>query len=110
MTEAQSENVGNWVDIPIPLPEPGTTAPFIAGGRELLLCNADGTPYVVRDQCPHAGAQMQGGALRGTVLECPMHGGSFDVRDGSPVARPIRRAGWCHPVRAHGDGWQVDLG
>lgn len=98
-----------WVEIPIALPSEGENARFVVEEIPLLLCSADGRPWIVRDECPHVRTSMQGGLLKGTILECPLHGGKMDVRDGSPVAMPIRRAGECFPVRAQGDEWQVGL-
>jgi nitrite reductase/ring-hydroxylating ferredoxin subunit len=43
------------------------------------------------------------------VLECPLHGGKLDVRDGSPVAPPIRRPVATFPVRRTQDGLEVGL-
>jgi nitrite reductase/ring-hydroxylating ferredoxin subunit len=105
MTEARLR----WVPVPIPLPEPGGTERFVVDALELLLCNTGGTPRVVQDECPHVHTSLRGGLLKGTILECPMHGGQLDLRDGSPVRMPIRRAACVYPVRAAGDGWQVGL-
>ena len=102
-------NANEWVDVPIPLPPDGETATFALGGVELLLCNASGTAYVVKDECPHVQTSMRGGLIRGTILECPLHGGQMDLRDGSPVAMPIRRPGVCYGVRKTEDGWQVAM-
>jgi naphthalene 1,2-dioxygenase system ferredoxin subunit len=66
-------------------------APFRLAGRDLLLCNVDGDPYVIDDRCSHARTALAAGRLCGFVLECPLHGGKIDVRDGSPVAPPVRR-------------------
>ena len=98
-----------WETIPIPLPAEGDNRTFALGGLELLLCNAGGKPYVVKDECPHVKTSLAGGLIRGTVLECPLHGGQLDLRDGRPVAMPIRRPVACYPVRSAGDGWQVGL-
>ncbi len=92
-----------------PLPEPGHTTVVRLHDHDLLVCNADGRLYVIADRCPHARSSLAGGALRGSVLECPLHGGTLDVRDGSPVGMPIRRPATCYPVRAQDGEWQVAL-
>jgi len=97
-----------WVPLPIPLPPPGGSRAFELASRRLLLCNAGGTPYVVEDACPHVRVSMQGGAIEGTVFECPHHGGRFDLRDGRPVRMPIRRGVETYAVReAEGGGLEV---
>ena len=104
-----SEGATHWIEIPIPLPPEGGTETFAVGDLELLLCNSGGTPYVVKDECPHVQTSLKGAQIQGTIIECPLHGGQMDLRDGSPVAMPIRRPGTCYAVRADGDGWQVEL-
>lgn len=96
-----------WVDVPIPLPPTGQATSFSIDGLALLLCNAEGTPHVLHDECPHVRTSMAGALIRGTILECPLHGGLMDVRDGSPQGMPIRRPGTCYAVRAEGDALQV---
>ncbi len=100
-----------WVDIPIPMPPSGQSDSFTIGELPLLLCNAAGTPYVVHDECPHVRTSMKGGLIRGTLLECPLHGGLMDLRDGSPAGMPIRRPGTCYAVRgsSQADGWEVAI-
>jgi len=102
--------VVDWVTIPVALPPPGRTAAFTVRGENLLLCNADGTPHVVRDQCSHARTPLAGGRLCGFVLECPLHGGKIDVRDGSPAAPPVRAPVRTYPVRARAGVLEVALG
>ena len=96
-----------WVDVPVGMPPEGQVAAFSIGALALLLCNAEGTPFVVHDECPHVRVSMAGALIRGTLLECPLHGGLMDVRDGSPQGMPIRRPGTCYAVRAEGDALQV---
>ena len=68
------------------------------GGREIGVLRAgDGTPYAVRNRCPHHGAPMCRGEVRerfesdlpgtyggasGLVIRCPWHGWEFRVEDG----------------------------
>jgi naphthalene 1,2-dioxygenase system ferredoxin subunit len=88
-----------WVALPVPMPAEGRSVGFRFGERSLLLCNVGGRAYVLDDQCSHARTPLAGGRLCGHVLECPLHGGKIDVRDGSPAAPPIRRAVRSWPVR-----------
>jgi naphthalene 1,2-dioxygenase system ferredoxin subunit len=104
-----SEAELTWLAIPVAMPAPGRTQAFRVRGQALLLCNVDGTPYVLRDECSHARTQLAGGRLCGFVLECPLHGGKLDVRDGSPVAPPIRRSVASFPVRRDGDRLELGL-
>ena len=98
-----------WVEIPVPLPVVGQTAAFQIGELALLLCNAEGTAYVLHDECPHVRTSMAGGLIRGAILECPLHGGLIDVRDGAPKGMPIRRSGTCYAVRSEGAALEVGI-
>ncbi len=94
-----AEDGFDWTPIPVPLPAVGRTIGFEVAGRKLLLCNADGTPFVVDNECPHVRVPLEGGVLRGTILQCPLHGGQLDVRDGSPAGKPIRTRVACYATR-----------
>jgi 3-phenylpropionate/trans-cinnamate dioxygenase ferredoxin subunit len=93
-----------WHSIPIALPEPGGSRAFELASRKLLLCNAGGAPYVIENVCPHVRVSMEGGAIDGTVLECPHHGGRLDLRDGRPLRMPIRQRVATFAVRASAAG------
>ena len=107
--EAQAAAGAGWRDVPVPLPPPGRMAAFELGGLELVLCNVAGTPCVIEDRCPHVEVALSEGRLEGSVLECPLHGGKLDVRDGRPVAAPIRRPVRTFAVRQRGDHIQVEV-
>jgi nitrite reductase/ring-hydroxylating ferredoxin subunit len=110
MSEAATEGGGaSWLDVPVALPSPGRMTVFEAAGQRLVLCNAGGTPYVLQDRCPHAFACLSEGRLDGFMLECPLHGGKLDVRDGSPAAPPIRKPVRSFAVRRAGEQLQVEL-
>jgi nitrite reductase/ring-hydroxylating ferredoxin subunit len=108
MPEIAADGVG-WRIVPIALPAVGRSSPFAIDGYELLLCNAGGAGYVVANLCPHARAVLAGARLEGFVLECPLHGGKLDVRDGSAVANPIRKPVRTFPVRQSIDRLEVAL-
>jgi len=44
--------------------------------------------FAVQNDCPHAWAPLASGSIDGCQVTCPLHGWSFDVRDGSPVDAP----------------------
>lgn len=41
--------------------------------------------------CNHGGADLCDGYFDGHIIECPLHQGAFDVRDGRPVSAPATR-------------------
>ena len=88
---------------------PGGLLPVKIGGRELLICNVDGAYHAIENRCPHSAVPLSGGTLRGCVLECPLHGGTLDVRDGSAHSPPIRRPVASFPVRALAGGLEIEL-
>jgi len=42
--------------------------------------------------CTHGGADLCDGYFDDHVIECLLHQGAFDVRDGRPIAAPATRA------------------
>jgi len=81
-------------DIPV-----GKMRAFEVGGRELVVCNSREGWFALADVCTHAYARMHEGRLRGCRLICPLHGASFDVRDGSVLGAPATTPLATFPVR-----------
>jgi NAD(P)H-dependent nitrite reductase small subunit len=65
------------------LPEGRGATVELEGGRELALYNAGGQFYAVENFCPHKGAPLADGTLRGHTVECAWHGWRFDLRTGA---------------------------
>ena len=72
-------------------------------GTELALYHVNGKFYAIENFCPHKGAPLADGELRGHTIECAWHGWLFDVRTGSCLNRP------SEPVETYEvvieDGW-----
>jgi nitrite reductase/ring-hydroxylating ferredoxin subunit len=68
-------------------------------GRELVLCHSKDGLYALDNICTHAYARMSEGRLRGIRLVCPLHGASFDVRDGRAIGAPASKPLATHHVR-----------
>jgi naphthalene 1,2-dioxygenase system ferredoxin subunit len=80
-----------------------------ADGRRLLLCFAAGGCFALENRCPHAAVPLDQGRLRGFELECPLHGGRLDVRDGRPLAHPIRRSAHTFAVTPVHGGLEIEI-
>ena len=91
-------------------PRPGELQAIETPERRLVLCNAGGHVYALEDRCPHANVRLSGGRLEGTLLECPLHGGRLDVRDGSPQRSPIRKPVATFNVTEVDGGLEIQLG
>jgi nitrite reductase/ring-hydroxylating ferredoxin subunit len=89
---------------------PGSVRRVVLDGIEIALCNLGGEFFAVDDVCTHAYASLSEGALIGDELECPLHGGRFDVRSGAAkggiVSEDLRR----FAVRVEGDDVLIALG
>lgn len=58
-----------------------------------------GDDYFVTDNmCTHGNAMLSDGYQEGGIIECPFHGGSFDIRTGAPKAFPCQVAVTIYPV------------
>ncbi|WP_420452244.1 Rieske (2Fe-2S) protein [Ilumatobacter sp.] len=76
-------------------------------GREgIVVCRVEGELYALTDNCSHADTPLSEGRLRGYSLTCPLHGASFDVRDGSHSGPPAWEGVACHRV-SESDGVAV---
>lgn len=50
--------------------------------QRIALYRVNDEVFATDDVCPHAFALLSTGFLDEHVIECPLHGGMFDVRDG----------------------------
>jgi len=98
-----------WKPAPVAPPAEGALVGFELDGLRMLVCRGEGRLFVLNDRCPHALVRLSKGTLRGCILECPVHGGQIDVRDGHPVSGPIQRRAITHPVREREGMLEVGL-
>ena len=92
----------------------GTTEEIGPGARKIVevngisigVFNVNGTYYALRNRCPHQGAPLCLGSVKGTtlpsqpgeyvwaregeILRCPWHGWEFDITTGRSVCNPRR--------------------
>ncbi len=72
-------------------------------GCDLLICHTAEGVFALDNICSHSHARLDEGRLRGNKIFCPLHGASFDVRDGRALSRPATRPIKRHPLRVEGE-------
>lgn len=62
---------------------------FMVKGMAVMIANVEGEFFATQDTCTHAQASMSAGHLHGFMIECPRHGGAFDLRTGEAKILPV---------------------
>lgn len=60
----------------------------VEGLPPLAVYNVDGEFYVTSNICTHSIAILTDGYLEGDIVECPLHGGCFNVKTGEATHFP----------------------
>lgn len=55
----------------------------------VCLINLDGEFFALCDVCTHEEASLSDGEVYGDEIECPLHGGAFEIRTGAPSSMPV---------------------
>jgi naphthalene 1,2-dioxygenase system ferredoxin subunit len=100
----------NWVDALAidDLPNDDVVGVTLAG-RDIAIYSVEGEFYATDNLCTHGNARLCDGFLEGHEIECPLHQGRFDVRDGRPTCEPVTEAVRSYPVRIKGGRIHVNL-
>ena len=90
------------------IPEKGFSC-FNIEGKALVICRFRDEFFALQNMCSHAASTFDDGRMRGYRLMCPLHGATFDIRDGNvtgaPATSPIR----SFPLRIVDGMLEVDL-
>ena len=78
-------------------------------GESLALARVDGAVYCIDNICTHDGGPLGEGELDGTAIECPRHGGRFDVCTGRALSFPAVVPVKAYDVKIDGQDVLVDL-
>jgi nitrite reductase/ring-hydroxylating ferredoxin subunit len=95
------------IDMPLAELVEGAMVVRSIGGREIVVCRTKAGLHALDNICTHAYARLNEGRLRGMRLICPLHGASFDVRDGRVLGAPANRALATHAIEVVGDCAQI---
>lgn len=70
----------------------------------LAVYNVDGEVFVTDNLCTHGNAMLTDGYQDGGIIECPFHGGSFEIATGAAKAFPCQVPLKTYAVTID-DGW-----
>jgi 3-phenylpropionate/trans-cinnamate dioxygenase ferredoxin subunit len=82
---------------------PGKMKTVSVNGQPVILANVGGTIYALGGICSHADGPLGRGKLLGSVVECPFHGGQFEVSSGKAVTPPATDDVATFAVQIEGD-------
>lgn len=73
------------------------------GELSLVVFNIAGAYFAIADLCTHDGGPLAEGEIDGSAIECPRHGGEFDLATGKATRPPAVEDIPAYPVRIEGD-------
>lgn len=76
----------------------------------VVIFNVEGQLHATSNLCTHNVALLSDGSFAGRIVECPLHGGAFDVVTGEAAAFPCEVAIQRFQVRKDGDDVFVQAG
>lgn len=71
-------------------------------GRSMALYGVGGQIFATDNICTHGHARLCDGFLEGFEIECPLHQGKFDVRNGKAMCAPLTEDIRTYPVKIEG--------
>jgi len=63
-------------------------------GRPVALFKYNNKYYAIKNSCAHQGYPLAEGNLKDCMVECPLHGWVYDIRDGNCLSLPNKK----HPI------------
>ena len=84
MLDLQYQTVARTTDL-----APGEMMYVELGDEPVCLINLNGDFYAISDICTHEEASLSDGEICGDEIECPLHGGAFEIRSGAPTSFPV---------------------
>lgn len=80
------------------------------GKRTIALYRlGDGRFHATEAYCTHGHALLSDGYIEGGIVECPMHGGTFEIATGQPKGAPCVTPLATYAVRIEGDSVLIGL-
>jgi 3-phenylpropionate/trans-cinnamate dioxygenase ferredoxin subunit len=78
-------------------------------GVPVSVVRTDEGVFAINDICSHANVSLSEGEVEDCMIECWLHGSSFDLRTGKPSGLPATRPVAVYPVKIEGDDVLVSV-
>ena len=82
---------------------------FNVNGTGIVICRFRDEYFAIENRCSHALSAFDEGRMRGYRIICPLHGATFDIRDGSCTGLPAKQPIRSFPLRIVDGMIEVDL-
>ena len=102
-TTARWITVASAADIPV-----GSRRVLRLEDQPIAVFHLEDGWYAIDDVCTHDGGPVAEGPLEGSIIECPRHGATFDVKTGAALTFPAVSPVTTYAVRVVGDDVQVE--
>jgi len=80
----------------------GQIVQWMIGDDEVALYRIGGEVFATENWCTHGDARLSNGCIKGHEVECPLHGGRFDIRTGKAMCEPVTEDVKVYPIRVVG--------
>ena len=90
------------------VPEGGATVVSVDADLAIAVFRVGDSFYAIDNRCPHKGGPLGLGVLSGSVVTCPWHGFTVDVRTGVCPRNPGLRVR-AFEVEAAGDDLRITI-
>ena len=77
--------------------------------KSIALYQVEGEIYATDNICTNGNARLCDGFLEGHEIECPLHQGKFDVRNGKAMCAPLTEDIRIYPVKIENGRVLVEL-
>ncbi|WP_327681699.1 bifunctional 3-phenylpropionate/cinnamic acid dioxygenase ferredoxin subunit [Kitasatospora sp. NBC_00458] len=78
-------------------------------GVPVAVVRTDEGVFAINDVCSHANVSLSEGEVEDCMIECWLHGSSFDLRTGKPSGLPATKPVAVYPVKIEGDDVLVSV-
>ena len=78
-------------------------------GRTFAIYNTEKGFFATDGYCTHEEQHLEDGLVIGTVIECPLHQGRFEITNGKALSAPVCEDLTTYAVKLDGDDLYIEI-